>query len=125
MQAGGKATGNGHRGLSCNDQGRLIMSDYRNPDYRNPDDPLWRGQPYEPATEATGASWAWIAGALVVVVLVAIAFGIGHEPARTASNDSPTAAHVAPPPVAPRAFNPAAPGLAPPPAPTTATAPPQ
>jgi hypothetical protein len=86
-------------------------------DYRDPNEPLWRGQEYEPATRGTDASWGWIAGALAVVVVVAIAFGIGHSPTQTASNDTAPAARMAPPPPAPpRPMNPALPGLTPPPA---------
>jgi len=87
-------------------------------DYRNPNDPLWRGAQYEPATSGTNVGWGWIAGALALVILVAIAFGVGHSPTETASNDvSPQANHMTPPPppTAPRAMNPAAPGLTPPP----------
>ena len=86
-------------------------------DYRNPNDPLWRGAQYEPATSGNNVSWGWIAGALAIVILVALAFGVGHSPTETASNDvSPQANHVTPPPSAPRTINPAAPGLTPPPA---------
>ena len=88
-------------------------------DYRNPNDPLWRGAQYEPATSGNNVSWGWIAGALAIVILVAIAFGVGHSPSETASNDvSPPSNHMTPPPPpsAPRAINPAAPGLTPPPA---------
>jgi hypothetical protein len=87
------------------------------PDYRNPNDPLWRGPQYEPATSGSNASWGWIAGAVVLVVLVAVAFGIGHGPTQTASNDTPATNHLAAPPPAPRTMNPGLPGLTPPPAP--------
>jgi hypothetical protein len=100
--------------VSRNDRTRrFIMSDYR-----DPNDPLWRGAPYEPATGGGNVGWGWIAAALVLVVLVAIAFGVGHEPTRTASNDtSPAASRMMPPPAnAPRPLNPANPGLTPPPA---------
>jgi hypothetical protein len=86
-------------------------------DYRNPNDPLWRGAQYEPATSGNNVGWGWIAGALALVILVAIAFGVGHSPTETASNDvSPQANRMTPPPSAPRHVNPAAPGLTPPPA---------
>ena len=85
------------------------MSDYRNSefDYRN--DPLRRDPAYDPAT------WGWIAAAVFIVVVLAVAFGIGHEPnTNTASNDvtSPAATRMAPPlapasPAAPRAVTPA------------------
>ena len=84
-------------------------------DYRDPNEPLWRGQDYEPATRGTDAGWGWIAGALAIVVVVAIAFGVGHSPTETASNDISPAARQAPPPPM-RPMNPALPGLTPPPA---------
>jgi hypothetical protein len=89
-------------------------------DYRNPNDPLWRGTSYEPATRGSNLGWGWIAGALVLVVLVAVAFGIGHAPTRIASNDTapPAASHLAPPATTP---HPAMPGLVPPPAPQRGT----
>jgi hypothetical protein len=88
-------------------------------DFRNPNDPLWRGTEYEPATQGANVGWGWIAGALVLVVLVAIAFGVGRGPTQTASNDttSPAASHLAPPAANSHPMNPAMPGLVPPPAP--------
>jgi len=100
------------------------MSDYRNfsdPLYRNPNDPSTGNAGYEPAAR-TNAGWGWIAGALCLVIILAIAFGVGHEPNRVASNDEaqPAATHMAPPAAALRPAPPAVPGLAPPqePAPT-------
>jgi len=84
-------------------------------DYRNPNDPLWRGGEYEPATRGPDVGWGWIAGAAALIVIVVIAFGVGHNPTQTASNDTPSMSHTAPP-VTPRPMNPAAPGLTPPPA---------
>jgi len=85
-------------------------------DYRDPNEPLWRGAEYEPATRGNDISWGWIAGVLAIVVVVAIAFGIGHGPTQTASNDTSPAASQAPPPATPHPMKPALPGLAPPPA---------
>jgi hypothetical protein len=100
-------------------------------DYRNPNDPMWQGGEYEPAGRSNTSSWAWVAGAVVVVVLIAIVFGAGHGPTRTAYNENrPTAGNLAAPPPAsaPHAMNPASPGLTPPPAnpaPMTPTSPAQ
>ncbi len=85
-------------------------------DYRDPNEPPWRGAEYEPTTRGKDISWGWIAGVLAIVAVVAIAFGVGHSPTETASNDtSPAATKPAPAP-APNPMNPALPGLAPPPA---------
>ncbi len=87
-------------------------------DYRDPNEPLWRGQDYEPATRGSDTGWGWIAGALAIVVVVAIAFGIGRGPTQTASNDTSPAARQSPPPLAPpHPMNPAFPSLTPTPAP--------
>jgi hypothetical protein len=94
------------------------MSDFRNSDYRNL--PPRGDLPYDP--NARG----WIAVAVFLVVVLAVAFGIGHQPGQfnTASNDAtPPATHMAPPPVR-MAPNPAVtnPAVAPPaPAPATPT----
>mgnify|MGYP001496572250 CR=1 FL=1 len=85
-------------------------------DFRDPSDPLWRGGSYEPATRGNNVSWGWIAGALVLAVLVAIAFGARH-PTQTASNETSTpAASQSAPPVAAPHTSPGLPGLTPPPA---------
>jgi hypothetical protein len=93
------------------------MSDFGNSDYRNPNDPLRRDAPYDPDARAMNATWGWIAAAIFLVVVLAVAFGIGHQPGQfnTASNDAtPPAAHMAPPPVT-MAPNPAVtnPGVSP------------
>ena len=85
-------------------------------DYRNPNDPLWRGAEYEPTTRGRDIGWGWIAGVLAIVVVVAIAFGVGRGPTETASNEASPAATKAPPAPVPHPMNPALPGLAPPPA---------
>jgi hypothetical protein len=76
------------------------MSDFRNSDYQNMPP---RGElPYDPNARAMNATWGWIAAAIFLVVVLAVAFGIGHQPGQinTASNDAtPPAAHMAPPPV--------------------------
>jgi len=92
------------------------MSDYRNSEFGN--DPLRRDPPYDPDARAMNATWGWIAAAVFIVVVLAVAFGIGHEPGQsgtsTASNDvtPPAATRMAPPltpasPTAPPAVTPA------------------
>ena len=66
-------------------------------DYRDPNEPPWRGAEYEPTTRGKDISWGWIAGVVAIVVLVAIAFGVGHSPTETASNETSSAATKAPP----------------------------
>ena len=93
------------------------MSDYRN-EFGN--DPLRRDPPYDPDARAMNATWGWIAAAVFIVVVLAVEFGIGHEPnTNTASNDvtPPAATRMAP------AFTPASPNAPPAvtPAPATPT----
>jgi hypothetical protein len=71
-------------------------------DYRNPDDPmLRRNLDYDPDARSANSAWGWIAGAVFVVVVLAIAFGIGHQPNagtdRVANNTAPMTAPAAPP----------------------------
>lgn len=73
------------------------MSDYRNSDYQHRDE-----QPYDPVARDMNATWGWIAAAVFIVIVLAVAFGIGHQPGSTstASNDvtPPAATRMAPPP---------------------------
>jgi hypothetical protein len=79
-------------------------------DFRNANDPLRRDEPYD--LNARSGAWGWIAGAVVVVILLALAFGIGRGPnqagTNVASNNSPMT-HTAPAPSSPAApaFKPA------------------
>ena len=79
------------------------MSDYRNFDYRDGSDPLQRNAPYDPNVRPMNAAWGWIAAAVFLVVVLAVAFGFGHQPGglgtNTASNDTtpPAATRMAPP----------------------------
>ena len=57
-------------------------------DYRDPNDPMYGNTAYEPADRRDGTSWGWIAGAVFLVIVLALAFGVGHEPSRVASNDT-------------------------------------
>jgi len=86
------------------------MSDNRNPnpDYRDPNDPLRRDARVDPDAGARNAAWGWIAAAVFLVVVLAVAFGVGHQPGQsgtnTASNDvtpPPAMNRMAPPAVAP------------------------
>jgi len=102
------------------------MSDYRNQDYNDPnlDDPLRRDSALSPDARASNATWGWIAAAVFLVVVLAVAFGLGHQgnnTTNTASNDltPPPATHMAPPPsnMLPPTANPAPATAAPPIAP--------
>jgi len=79
------------------------MSDYRNSDFDYRNDPLRRDPAYDPDARAMNATRGWIAAAIFIVVVLAVAFGIGHEPGHsgtsTASNDvtPPAATRMAPP----------------------------
>ena len=82
------------------------MFDYRNwnYDYRNPEDPFRSDAKPAPNVRAANAAWGWIAAAVFLVVILAVAFGVGHRPGQlgtnTASNDvAPPAATL----MAPRA----------------------
>lgn len=88
------------------------MSDFRNSnfDYRDPDDPLRRDARLDLDARAANAAWGWIAAAVFLVVVLAVAFGIGHQGqqgTKTASND------VMPPPPAMSRMNPPATAPAP------------
>jgi hypothetical protein len=85
-------------------------------DYRDPNDPMHGNLGYEPA-DRTNTGWGWIAAAVFLVIVLALAFGVSHEPSRVASNDTPTTRMA--PPTSPT--NPGTlPGLTPPPAPAPA-----
>jgi hypothetical protein len=80
------------------------MSDYRNQDSNYPslDDPLRRDAKMDPDARAGNAAWGWIAAAVFLVVVLAVAFGLGHQGSNvtnTASNDTtpPAASHMMPP----------------------------
>jgi hypothetical protein len=88
-----------------NDGRRPIMSDYRNPDfsYRNPEDPFRDDAKVDPDVRAGNTAWGWIAAAVFIVVILAAAFGIGHQSGQpgtnTAANDTmpPAVTQMAPP----------------------------
>jgi len=79
------------------------MSDYRNLNDPYANDPARRDLGYDPDTRTMNAAWGWIAAALFVVIVLAVAFGIGRQPnagdTNTAANDTtpPAATRMAPP----------------------------
>ena len=84
-------------------------------DYRDPNDPLHGNLGYEPADRRTNSGWGWMAAAVFLVIVLALGFGVAHEPSRVASNDQQSATRMTPPA---NTTNPGSlPGLAPPPAP--------
>lgn len=77
------------------------MSDYR---YQDPEDPFRNDSKLDPNVSPPPAqAWGWIAAAVFVVLVMAVAFGVGHRPGQvgtnTASNDvtPPAVTHMAPP----------------------------
>jgi hypothetical protein len=92
------------------------MSDYRNPNeptFRNAGDPIRPDTSYEPNLRRTNAGWGWAAGAVFVVIVLAVVFGVGHAPNQAGhdrvANNAPPASQVAPAPAGPAspAYNPA------------------
>lgn len=77
------------------------MSDFRDPLYRDLNNPMSGNVGYEPAT-GRNAGWGWIAGAVFLVIVLALAFGVGHAPdSRVASNTmAPATTHPLAPPAA-------------------------
>jgi hypothetical protein len=82
------------------------MSDYRNSDYEYRNEQL-----YDPVARDMNATWGWIAAAVFIVIVLAVAFGAGHQPGNTntASNDTtpPAATRMAPPPASMKPIAPA------------------
>ena len=90
--------------------------------YRDPNDPMWRNTPYAADDRGNGATWGWVAAAVFIVIVLAIAFGVRNEPTHTASNDAAPSARMAP--AAPmKPASPANPSLTPRPAPAPAPTP--
>lgn len=90
--------------------------------YYDSNDPLRRDSPYDLNAGRDGGAWVWIAGAALVVILVALAFGAHHgnqAGTNVAQNNSPGMSRSASPPAGPAspAFKPA------PMSPATPTAP--
>jgi hypothetical protein len=84
------------------------MSDY---DYRNQDDPFQRDSAYDPNVRTGNSAWGWIAAAVFVAIVLAVVFGMGHQPGQngtnTAMNQSKPAATQMAPPAAPSPASPA------------------
>jgi hypothetical protein len=84
-------------------------------DFRDANDPLQRNTPYDLNARDGGGAWAWIAGAVLVAILVGFAVGIKHTNVASnagpnvALNNTPTMNRPAPPPSGPAspAFTPA------------------
>jgi hypothetical protein len=75
-------------------------------EYRNPNDPLGRNTPYDLNAGSDNTAWGWVAGAVFVVLLLALAFGIGHKPNQAgpntfANNTPPATIQPAPAPSGP------------------------
>ena len=71
------------------------MSDY---DYRNPEDPFQRDTAYDPNVRTGNSAWGWIAAAVFVAIVLAVVFGMGHQPGQNGTN---TASNEMRPPAAP------------------------
>jgi|SRR5437588_6691639 len=107
------------------------MTDFRDPNPRHTDDMMHRdpSAPRDPSLDPAlrpwnDSTWAWIAGAAVVALMLMFIFTIGSEPTRTATNitNPPAENRPAPVPPAPSTMNrPATPETTTPaPAPTPA-----
>jgi hypothetical protein len=55
-------------------------------DYRNPNDPLQRDSPYDLNARTGNVASGWIAGGVFLVIIIGLAFGIGHMPNHTNNN---------------------------------------
>jgi hypothetical protein len=92
------------------------MSDYRSQDfdYRGPEDPFRRDAKLDPDIGTANAAWGWIAAAVFIVVILAVAFSVGRQPGalgtNTASNEltPPAATQMTPPANVPPTTNPTA-----------------
>jgi hypothetical protein len=68
-------------------------------DYRNPNDPLQRDSPYDLNVRTGNVASGWIAGGVFLVIVIGLAFGIGHTPNQ--ANHGTTANNTSPPAVQP------------------------
>jgi len=75
---------------------------------------------FDPNVRAGNAAWGWIAAAVFLVVVLAVAFGVGHQPGERATNTAfnspappPVMTHMNPPAMAPATPAPARPGTNP------------
>jgi hypothetical protein len=60
-------------------------------DYRNPDDPSHRDSPYDLNARTGNVASGWIAGGIFLVVIIGLAFGVGHMPNHANNNPNNTA----------------------------------
>jgi hypothetical protein len=85
-----------------------LMTDYRNSDSDpfDPNDPYRRDPKLDPNLRPANAVTGWVVAAVFVVAILAVIFGLAHQPGQigtnTASNDvtpntPPAATHMAPP----------------------------
>jgi hypothetical protein len=84
-----------------------LMTDFRNLDNdpTDPNDPYRRDAKLDPNLRPANAVTGWIVAAVFAVAILAVIFGLAHQPGQlgtnTASNDvspPPAATHMAPPP---------------------------
>jgi hypothetical protein len=79
-------------------------------DYRNPNDPMQRDSPYDLNARTGNAASGWIAGGVLLVIIIGLLFGVGHMPNqdnnKTANNIPPPATQLAPSGPATRTYSP-------------------
>jgi hypothetical protein len=82
------------------------MTDYRNEDfnYRGLEDPFRHDAKLDPDARSANAAWGWVVAAVFLVVILSVAFGIGHQPGGAGTN---TASNELSPPAATRMIPPA------------------
>jgi hypothetical protein len=107
------------------------MTDYRDPNYRDPMRPDFRDPALNPASQSwSNATWGWIAGIAIVVLVLAVMFsgGTSDRTATDTANPPPTVGQRTTPPAPPAlpkseapTMNRPAPEPATPPAPAPAT----
>ena len=95
------------------------MTDYRDPNYRDPTRPGAYRDPVAPANPNhwSTATWGWIAGISVVVLILIFAFGMGSNGERTAKDTAPPPATTGQGPVPPAKAPAQAPSMNPAPTP--------
>jgi hypothetical protein len=91
------------------------MSDY---DFRNPEDPFQRDTAYDPNARTGNSAWGWVAAAVFVAIVLAVVFGMGHQPGQNGTN---TAMNQSKPPVTTQMAPPANPSPTTPTNPSAAT----
>jgi len=96
------------------------MTDYRDPNYRDPNRPGYRDPniPADPNHWST-ATWGWIAGLSVVVLILIFAFGMGgsNQTAQDTAKPPATTGQRTLPPAPPAGTKSEAPSMNPAPAP--------